>query len=41
MHGLQFYGNTRNAWQSPAVICPGPPHAARTTHAGEVSPRQR
>jgi len=29
VHGLRCYGNTRNAWQSPAVIC----HAHRTPHA--------
>ena len=29
VHGLGCYGNTRNAWQSPAVI----PQAYRTPHA--------
>ena len=29
VHGLRCYGNTRNAWQSPAVIH----HAHRTPHA--------
>jgi len=29
VHGLRCYGNTRNAWQSPAVIR----HAHRTPHA--------
>ena len=29
VHGLCCYGNTRNAWQSPAVIC----QAHRTLHA--------
>ena len=32
VHGLPCYGNTRNAWQSPAYNLPGPPHAERTTH---------
>ena len=32
VHGLRCYGNTRNAWQSPAVSARP---AARTTHAGE------
>ena len=43
MHLLRCYGNTRNAWQSPAVIrqAHSTPHAVpRTTHAGEDSPRQ-
>jgi len=30
VHGLRCYGNTRNAWQSPVVICT---HYARTMHA--------
>ena len=29
VHGLHCYGNTRNAWQSPAVICHGQRHALR------------
>jgi len=29
MHGLRWYGNTRNVWQSPAVIC----QAHRIPHA--------
>ena len=29
VHGLHCYGNIRNAWQSPAVIC----HAHHTPHA--------
>jgi len=45
MHGLRCYGNTRNAWQSPAVIrmqANRTPHAVpHTTNVGEDSPRQR
>ena len=43
VHGLRCYGNTRNAWQSPAVIRQAhrTPHAVpRTTHAGKDSSRQ-
>jgi len=34
VHGLRCYGNTRNAWQSPAIIRQAhrTPHAARWTH---------
>jgi len=42
VHGLRCYGNTKYAWQSPAVIRQAhrTPHAVpRTTHAGEDSPR--
>ena len=31
MHGLRCYGNTRNAWQSPAVI-----RQAQRTHAPAI-----
>jgi len=32
VHGLHCYGNTRNAWQSPAVICQAHhTHYARTS----------
>ena len=44
VHGLRCYGNTINAWQSPAVIRQAhrTPHAVpRTTHAGEDSSRRR
>jgi len=43
VHGLRCYGNTRNVWQSQAVIRQAhrTPHAVpHTTHAGEDSPRQ-
>jgi len=44
VHGLRCYGNTRNAWQSPAVIrqIHRTRHAVpRTTLAGKDSSRQR